>query len=388
MLFSQITVFAYVSDTSTFTINPEDKLTDDLKEAMSTTPDGEYISIYIWLNDDYSDELVYVNLSNKLGEEINELNENVYISKRIEEKIEQYKIKQFSTQQMSANISMQPAFENLSVESKISSLRNNADLSSIVSNEEIEDCLNNGKSFEEIIELSERYQYLSDYRDSRANVNKKLNYEFVEQIDTNNYKNLYIDSLLPYVTLECKNKYIIELSLKEETKEIGLLINNEYGEEICEEFDQNVLQSQNEYVMQPHNVEYTGNGVKIGVLERDDYNASSSHLQNQNIISRTETEANSRTHSTDVLAIICGKKIFLNGVEYQGIAPNANVYFTTSDKDDLLENLNWLIIEKNVAVINFSASTGGNHYYNTYERYFDCLVYIINRECSSGLISS
>ncbi len=374
MLFSQITVFAYVSDTSANTINPEDKLTDELKEAMSNTTDGEYIPIYIWLNDDYSDELVYVYLSNKLGGEINESNESTYISKRIEEKIEQYKTKQFSTQQMSANISMQSAFENLSVESKISSLRNNADLSSIVTNEEIEECLNNGKSFEEIIELSERYRYLSDYRDSRSNVNKKLNYEFVERLDTNNYKSLYIDTLLPYVTLECKNEYIIELALKQDTKGIGLFIKNEYAEEICEEFDQNVLQSQNEYIMQPHNVEYTGNGVKIGVIEGGDYNANASHLQNQNITSRTEPEANILTHSTAVLGIICGKKILLDGVEYQGIAPNANVYFTTSYEDDILENLNWLIMEKNVAVINLSGNVSGNYYYNSNEQYFDCLV--------------
>ena len=73
MLFSQITVFASVPDSSTTSINPEDKLTDELKEVMSNTPDGEYIPIYIWLNDDYSDELVYAHLSNKL-------NFNIYAS--------------------------------------------------------------------------------------------------------------------------------------------------------------------------------------------------------------------------------------------------------------------------------------------------------------------
>ena len=35
MLFSQITVFASAPDSSTTSINPEDKLTDELKEVMN-----------------------------------------------------------------------------------------------------------------------------------------------------------------------------------------------------------------------------------------------------------------------------------------------------------------------------------------------------------------
>ena len=45
MLFSQITVFASALDSTATSINPEDKLTDELKEVMNNTADDEYISI-------------------------------------------------------------------------------------------------------------------------------------------------------------------------------------------------------------------------------------------------------------------------------------------------------------------------------------------------------
>ena len=371
MLFSQITVFASVPDSSTTSINPEDKLTDELKEVMSNTPDGEYIPIYIWLNDDYSDELVYAHLSNKLGEEINVLNESAYISKRIEEKVEQYKTKQFSTQQRTATISIQSAFENLSVESKISSLRNNADLSSIVTNKEIENCLNDGKSFEYIIELAERYQYLSDYRNSRVAVNKAINKQFESKIENDTTNNLIFDMLLPYVELNCQKEYILEIATMKEVNNIGFLNPSisSFTNEV--QFTNNTTNTEN--IMMPIDTEYTGNGIKIGVLETQAHNSNADHLIGANITKNTDMYAVNLNHSTIILSILCGQKITLNDKEYQGIAPNATVFLARGLTD--MNNYYWLIVEKNVAIINISGQTGiGDFYYNSYEKYLDCLV--------------
>lgn len=374
MLFSQITVFASVPDSSTTSINPEDKLTDELKEVMSNTPDGEYIPIYIWLNDDYSDELVYAHLSNKLGEEINDLNESAYISKRIEEKVEQYKTKQFSTQQRSAILSMQSAFENLSVESKISSLRNNADLSSIVTNEEIKNCLIDGKSFEDIIELSERYQYLSDYRDSRVAINETINKQFERKLGKENCKDVMVDVLLPYIEMESKNEYLLTLASINEVYEIGYL-----DFDYCEFVEETVYtnnETTDEYIFKPYDTDYTGNGIRVGVIDGLAYDPNANHLKTANITNMVNATANYCTHSTAVLSILCGQLVELDGIQYQGVAPDASIFFVRAPNIYWdLRQLHWLIVEKDVVVINISLQFGTNSYdYNFYERYLDCLV--------------
>lgn len=380
MLFSQITVFASGPDPSTTSINPEDKLTDELKEVMSNTPDGEYIPIYIWLNDDYSDELVYAHLSNKLGEEINVLNESAYISKRIEEKVEQYKTKQFSTQQRAATLSMQSAFENLSVESKISSLRNNADLSSIVTNKEIENCLNDGKSFEDIIELSERYQYLSDYRDSRATVNEVINEQFIQKLNTDKYRNLLLTPLVPYVEIECEKEYILSLAKLTNVETIGF-IHEAYGESFIEDdyITNSTSENTDKYIVAPVDTIYTGSGIKVGVLDGTNYDENADHLVGKTIVAYSNSgTAGDNSHATQVMSILAGEKITLGTTEYQGVAPNVSLYFgrdTGSGPEIFLTILEWLVIQQDVAVINISMRADDNvKSYNVCERIVDCLV--------------
>ena len=87
MLLSQATIFATDLDISSASSNPGDKLTGELKEVMSNTPDDEYISIYIWLKV-YSDESVYYLLSRELGENITKETPNfrcflIYFKKNI-----------------------------------------------------------------------------------------------------------------------------------------------------------------------------------------------------------------------------------------------------------------------------------------------------------------
>ena len=55
ILFSQITVFASDFEPSCTSTNPENKLTNELKNVINDTSNGEYIPIIVWLND-YGDE--------------------------------------------------------------------------------------------------------------------------------------------------------------------------------------------------------------------------------------------------------------------------------------------------------------------------------------------
>lgn len=380
MLIACLPMYAFAGElkSTTTSTNPEEKLTDELKNAISEFSNDEYVPIYIWLNDDYSDDLVYAHLSNHLGEEINSQNESDYISKRIQEKVEQYKTKQFGTKQLSTTLSMQSAFQNLNVDSKISSLRNNADVSNILTNEEIKDCLNDGKSFEEIIELSERYQYLSDYRDSRVVINEAINEHFKNKIDINKCKNVIVDGLLPYVEMNCQRSYLLSLASMNEVEEVGYLIPVENIENsIANEADNTTEDgAEDKYIVEPFNTNYTGSGIKVGVLERANYDANASHLIGKNIVS-CNSNVGDASHSTQVLSILCGQLIELNDVKYQGIAPNVSVFFATAPTiNSNLNELYSLIVENDVAVLNISIKfhSTGSYYYNYYEKYLDCLV--------------
>lgn len=371
MLFSQAAIFASESNANQNSINPEDKLTEELKYAMQNADDDEYISIYIWLNDTYGDELVYLHLSNKLGQNINKDTEESYIIQQINNSVTKWE-KSFLTENELLN------FEKISLESKAETLRNNANISEVISNDELISSLNEGKTHEEIIEISERYQYLSDYRDSRVAVNQGINERFYDVIDIEKCQNIMVDSLLPYIEMDCKKEYILTLASKNETKEIGILITSDI--ELMEETEAATTTTDDKYILGPLNTIYKGTGIKVGVLDVEDYNPNASHLIGKEIVSKNSTDgSNSGTipsHSTKVMSILAGESKTLDNETYQGIAPNSSLFFCyTLNPSENLSCLYWLIIEQDVSIINISKQIGnGSGYYNSYEKYLDCLV--------------
>jgi len=378
MLLSQLSVFAIVPDLSITSINPEDKLTDELKEVMSNTPDGEYISICINL-DSHDDSDIYKILSQRAGDTITAESEELFIEKRIEAKIEQYNsyVEMISESQISV-MSTNAQAKSIGIQN----IRTVCDLSAILTNEELTTCVNEGMSIEEIIELSERNQFLFDWRSIRKEMNIATNNAFVEKLDSNMYNNLYIDPALTRLTMNCKKEYVISVATFSETKEVGLLIDKI---DISEE---NIVTDSLDFLpyhmTEYNNLAYDGTGIRIGVLETSSgdncyyrfYETSNVHLCNKiisyrpaSMLSQTAThhtdgaKISISEHTTTVMAILSGEHLESdNGEIYGGVAPNATLSLAQYlGEDDIYDAMDWLINEQNVNLINVSAGSSGGY---------------------------
>ena len=364
LLLAPMTIFA-VGATSNKDIN-EEKITDELKEVMSDKKNNEYIPIYIWLYD-LGDEVVYSRLSNKLGKSLNQDNEGLYIEENVKNKVDKFNKKQKEK-------------KNNNQKFDASVFREEAEIGETLTNEEIENCIDAGKTTEQIIELSERYQYLSDFRNSRVEINASVNEIFEKNINRAKCKNVNIDMLLPYVTMECKKNYISKLSTMNVVKEIGFIQesnnNVENQESSTLETTETEETTTDKYIMQPIDTPYTGAGIRVGVIEAVPYYSNATHLQGMNITNYTSGVSDYFNHATRVLSVLCGQKKMSNGLEYQGIAPQSDIFFVNAINGIHVDfrEFYWLIVEKDVAVINMSFKFQGNESYDSREQKIDCLV--------------
>ena len=363
MLLSQVTIFATDLDISSASENPEDKLTDELKEVMSNTPNGEYIPIEITINT-LDDSVVYKILSQRLGETITADTEEQIIKEQIETKIEQYNsyVKSINDSQISV-MNANSQVKSIGVQT----IRDVCEISSVMTNEELTSCINEGMSIGEIIELSERNQFLFDWRSTRKELNTAINNEFVAKLNSNNYTNLYIDPALTRLTVNCKKEYIISIASLGETERIGFFV-----DEIETTVEDTLTTTKNSFV-QYHMTEYTdldydGTGVKVGILEAHDgtksYDTNNVHLRDK-VISYRGTSYDSSTniissHATTVLSIIGGDVVTSSsGIKYSGIAPNATLSLAyVKGYSDFSDALDWFVNEQNVHVINYSGGSG------------------------------
>ena len=187
MMLSQLGFLSYTKDVS---LNSTEKITDELAETMENASNSEYIYVYIWLSV-YSEDFLYAHLSNKLKTEVCYKSEQSYLEKRIADKIEKFNINRSNGINLNC----------IDVDSKLALLRENACVSEIMTDEEIRACIGDGMADDKIIELSERKQYLSEYRFSRASVNNLINDNFVQKLDKSRCKNISCDLSLPYIKL-------------------------------------------------------------------------------------------------------------------------------------------------------------------------------------------
>ena len=338
----------------------EKKITDELKAEMENKKNNEYISIYIWLYD-LGDDVVYSRLSNKLGKKISKDNEELYIDEKVKNKVEKYREKQKTKN------SKNEKFD-------VSVFREEAEISEILTNEEIEKCIDSGKTTEQVIELSEKYEFLSEYRKSRAYINQSVNEIFENKINKSKCKNINIDSALPYVRMECKKSYISKILNFSMVREIGV-----YSEKTIENTDEintNTTDSTDRYDMNEYaNLAYNTYGIKIGVIEKGEtFDISNPHLVNKNIVivsgSTTQNDVQIN-HSTKVLSILCGNEI--NG--FSGVATGATIYFAggLTEIEDIKNHLKTLVLEKEVSVVNLSFTINNNNY-NELAQYIDCFI--------------
>ena len=352
MLLSQATIFATDLDISSASAseNPEDKLTDELKEVMSNTPDDEYISIYIWLKV-YSDESVYYLLSRELGENITKETEDDYINSQVGLKVE----KVMESEKIATEQKSQALEKELTNKQKAQKLIETANISDVMLESEIERCIETGMSNEEIVNIAERTEYLSKWREKRELLNSSINSVFEAKIDEQNCKNIYIDSKLSYITMECKKSYINTISRCEEVDEIGCLIE---ATAVLDSED-GTYSSNNDFgyhMTEKEGISYNAAGIKIGVIElakeyslgeytylKVNYDIHNPHLSNKSnnqlIVNKSFIDSRNKyivqsDHADTVLSIISGDEAMsADGVTYKGIAPNATVYYTMYNCD-------------------------------------------------------
>ena len=395
MLFSQITVFASDLDSTTTSINPEDKLTDELKEVMSNTADDEYISISVWLYE-MDDSYVYNTISEHYGVEINQNNENAFLQKQVNDKTEKfYSIT--SKNEMTMQTSEITIQSNDQITNEINAIRNNSIVNDTISDNDLREFIQSGKDISELIARSEQNAYMKEWRNARKNINTSINTSFESSLDLSKCKDVYIDSLIGYATLEVKNSYILTFASYPLVQKVDLF--DEKNTKLVDLTDETSVESATEpfgYHMFQSKLPngYTGENVTIGVLEVTDdddatyvvhYDSNNVHLANKtNIVTRLDPDMSTNKvsttefdrHATAVLTVLCGNPIESTDViVYQGIAPDADVFYTNvfSDLNSICDGILWLI-EQNVHVINMSAGLENNSYYNAWDNYFDCIV--------------
>ena len=394
MLLSQMTIFASALDSNSTVTNPQDKLTDELKEVMSDTADDEYIPIYIFLNE-LGDEAVYAVLSNELGETITAETESSYIQSQITSKIEKLNKSEAFAKELSLE-SSRKATTNVETAQM---LIKKANISTVMSESEIQTCIEAGMPFEEIIGISEQTQFLSQWRDKREYLNGAINSRFEERLNTKKCRNIYFDQMLSYVQLECEKSYIYALARLSEVKEIGYYTEPKYVLDTIETLEQteNLDYNTGYHMTEKEGISYDAAGIKIGVIEVPDQykiedtpilgvycDDSNVHLsgktnlqliENYNFVNSVEGKTTGISkHATTVLSIICGNEATrTDGVKYKGLAPNATVYYVNYNCNQGFQRAIAWCLENNVSVINMSfGSVYGN--YSWLDRYADCII--------------
>lgn len=123
-------------------------------------------------------------------------------------------------------------------------------------------------------------------------------------------------------------------------------------------------------------LEFTGSGIKIGMIESDGVpNKNNNYFTYANITyDPSITNPNYTDHANRVAAIMVAKSTTVDGVTYEGIVPDAELYATytnTNDSVDWRAKAEWLLFE-GVDVINMSAGWADNlGIYGTRELWVD-----------------
>ena len=198
------------------------KITSDLQAHLDTVDDDEYVPVYVWLND-YGEDMLYEVLSQRLGKTVTVDTEESYIQDKIE-------VKEKLLSKGLENLAKTNEYKLQSMSQGKIDIRNltgntfkaQANLSSIMTDEEIDTCIESNMTSSEIIELSERNQFLSDYRQSRKTVNTAVNNTFYNSLDLDKCRNIYLDPALTCISMECKKSYIEKLENMTLVDEIGL----------------------------------------------------------------------------------------------------------------------------------------------------------------------
>lgn len=381
----------------------EQKITSDLQAHLDTVDDDEYVPVYVWLND-YGEDMLYEVLSQRLGKTVTSDTEEAYIQDKIE-------VKEKLLSKGLENLAKTNEYKLQSMSQGVMDIRNltgntfkaQANLSGIMTDEEIDTCIESNMTSSEIIELSERNQFLSDYRQSRKTVNTAVNTTFYNALDLDKCRNVYLDPLLCRVTMECKKSYVDDMEGLSIVSQVGIYEEVEFVEEAESAANDPADTSEGQPLLAQNTVDgvtYTGAGIKVGVLEVGDIDTGATHLRGRTppgITSYYVTPADTSTsHATAVVSILAGKPITYSGTTYQGVAPGVTIFFaggadawcsipengTDEEIEDaqnlntIIERMDWLLLEQNCDVINMSMGNkeGNDGGYLDYDRYIDNII--------------
>ena len=312
--------------------------------------------------------MVYLVLSDNLGMSVTKSSEESYITTRTTAKVELLskglenlaKMPEYSLQ---ARATGKVDIANLTAET----FKTQANIPEIMTNEEIKNCLESGMTSDEIINLSERTQFLSEYRTARKSLNNATNEQFYKLLDLDKCKNVYLDSLLAYVRMDCKKSYIDSIEKWTIIDIIGYCEDDLF--ENSGEISDNVTIDTIGYPLHPiSGISYGGAGIKIGVLETGYCNAAAKHLLEKGNSFEMRATGKIDDHATEVVSICAGAPVTLENQTFQGVAYNATVFFAggTSGLSQLQNNLLWLVEYGNVSIVNISFGKSSDEQVNDY----------------------
>ena len=363
------------------------KITSDLQAHLDTVDDDEYVPVYVWLND-YGEDMLYEVLSQRLGKTVTADTEESYIQDKIE-------VKEKLLSKGLENLAKTNEYKLQSMSQGKIDIRNltgntfkaQANLSGIMTDEEIDTCIESNMTSSEIIELSERNQFLSDYRQSRKTVNTAVNTTFYNSLDLDKCRNIYLDPLLCRVTMECKKSYVDDIEGLSIVNQMGIYEDRQLNFDVVE--DSVALHDfyiNKHMLVEPGVSLNAGAGIRIGVIELTNsdglivryYDTLNPHLLGKTINFRPSISDNINfpisTHATSVLSILCGNPLVSqdSGETYQGIAPYATVSLANiSGYSEFSSAMDWLLDMENVSVINYSGGLDNNGEYSDYDKTLD-----------------
>lgn len=225
--------------------------------------------------------------------------------------------------------------------------------------------------------------YLKIRRECVTEAYKAYNYDFIDEYvdDEQIITNL---GFAPYLIVKVNKSEIYELSKDLNVEALSYMPYLKGENEMY-----NALSVSNASTVRDNN-NYTGSGVKVGVLEVENGKYNSNYVmlngcQNLNYTYLGSDTGVTNSHATLVTSIIKGKSVQYNGHTYKGVAPDATVYQAcVNDSYSLGNNIEHLV-QKGVSIINFSA--GYSYKPSSYNNAYNDLDWIVDQAINNyGLV--
>lgn len=359
----------------------ENKISLEVKNMMDN---GEKeIPVYVWLKDINHDE-VFLNIESKSKfnidyyEDINKYQENVVpkITKKIENEVGIEKAHIISIKDLNTGLNTY-AFDSY-YDSK---LINANDMNNVISkiDKTYLTSLSNESTGSSLISkaiLNDVNEYLQVKRQFIKEAYLDNNNKFINKYA--NKKIIYKASYAPVVILEATKTDILKMQKDNSVEQIS------YYEEIIDQPEMDtVISNSNIGVSTLHNSGYTGSGVKIGIVESASgrYDPSEymlSGVSNLQYVNNAGVTGNISSHATNVTTIIKGKRVIVNGKNYSGIVPDADVYQTSANHQSQLATAVDYFIDNGINIVNRSAGGDTGASYSDYDRLFDKIIHESN----------